>query len=514
MHPRKNIFKGEFKIFGNVRLDYQLTFQKELTNNVNASLRIRGEGQFEVTTRLQKLNNFKILDCSQQNYKIDQEREWVEINLSSQPLINNQELLIRMNIKGQGNIWIEDLIQPLNQSDNNQDIGKYANWLKSQIVPISSEGVLRKEDISQVEYLFQDAKIIALGEVTHGSGSIFDLKRRIIQVLIRNYEFQTILEEIPLPESKHINSFVLNKKKRISIDSAKACWNLFSEEHLRTLSWIRKHNQYSDSKVNFIGYDISINLEGLNEILKEIEEFNPNNELIPLIQTLKRGIFFAKSKGFSKCIDSSLNYSQIEFIENSFSKIESWITKNINDNYNKNWLLMNLINSKQLYESYQKGILRDYFLAKNVDINFLPQKNLEKVIISGHNAHVNKTFNKMGGHLSQKYGNKYVAIGFAFHQGEYSSGGPVGITSYKAQNSYQGSFEYIFDLVGSDNFILDLRKIKLHHNNDPNASWLFKTLDFRDIGSYKSNSEFSKYSLVDQFDILIFIKKSRASKLK
>lgn len=359
--------------------------------------------------------------------------------------------------------------------------------------------------------MFSDTRIVGLGEITHGSGSVLTLRKEIIRFLVQEVGFQVILEETPLPESKHIRNFVLGRTETVPFERAIECWNLYSDEHFETLNWLKKYNEASKQKVDYLGFDVSVNLKGLDEIEEKVKSIYQDDPIINTILTLKKGIFFARNRSRETCYHPELSDEQKRFIEDSFLAVERWIQRNIQDGGDKNWLLLNLTNSKQLYRVYQGGILRDNFLAENVESILKSRKNINRVIVSGHNAHVGNSRIAMGGYLKARYNGKFISVGFAFHEGEYSAFGAQGFNSYVAQTSYPSTFEYFFHLTGLDAFILDLRTID---PNNPKASWLFKTLDFRKTGSVRTFGDFSPFSLMKEFDILIFINKSRASKLK
>jgi erythromycin esterase len=116
----------------------------------------------------------------------------------------------------------------------------------------------------------------------------------------------------------------------------------------------------------------------------------------------------------------------------------------------------------------------------------------------------------MGEHLDKQLKDKYVNIGFAFHNGNYTAWGPKKLGTYKAQSSYAGTYEYYFKAINEPIFALDLRNIP---KDNPAAQWLLKQLEFRHIGSTKMESDFSKTDLTKDFDIVIFINNSSPSVL-
>ncbi len=514
----KYSLKIELKRLGHARLDCFLPSSKIKGHSLNLSLKVKGKGHLKIKAILQTKGRKQIMDCAQETILLNNQEGWKQLNIPITFSKPPEGFSFRIKIEGQGVAWIDDMKIALdgklwkeNPSTIQEPTQDEINWLKSQVLPITLDRFLDERTSEELKSMFSNADIVGLGEITHGSGSVFTLKKEIIQFLVQEIGFQAILEETPLPESKHLRNFVLGRAKNIPFERAVECWNLYADEHFETLNWLKKYNEAAKQKVDYLGFDLSINLKGLDEIEEEVKSIHPEDPIINTILTLKKGIFFTRNRSQETCYDPELSHEQDKYIEDSFLAVERWIQQNIQEERDENWLLLNLNNAKQLYRVYQEGILRDNFLAENVDIILRSRKNIKRVIVSGHNAHVSNSRVAMGGQLKDRYSEKYISVGFAFHEGEYTAFGARGLNSYVAQTSYPSTFEYFFHLTGLDAFILDLRTIDPSH---PKASWLYKVLNFRKTGSVKTFGDFSPLSLMNEFDILIFINKSSGSKLK
>jgi erythromycin esterase len=58
--------------------------------------------------------------------------------------------------------------------------------------------------------LIGDARIVSLGEATHGSREIFQLKHRMIEFLASEMGFTIFAIEANMPEAYRVNDYVLN----------------------------------------------------------------------------------------------------------------------------------------------------------------------------------------------------------------------------------------------------------------------------------------------------------------
>jgi len=120
-----------------------------------------------------------------------------------------------------------------------------------------------------------------------------------------------------------------------------------------------------------------------------------------------------------------------------------------------------------------------------------------RMILWADNTHVSKAPNAMGGHLSERFGGAYVAVGLTFNEGHYSAYGPS--LRYEAHPGYLGTHEYVLAKTGLDAFLLDLRQIPATHV-------LHDTLGFRYIGSMPQElTQFYPHRLGDHFDVIGFV---------
>ena len=142
---------------------------------------------------------------------------------------------------------------------------------------------------------------------------------------------------------------------------------------------------------------------------------------------------------------------------------------------------------------------RETELAKNID-SIMRQSDEIKMIVSGDNSHVTKASGKMGAFVTEKYGGKYLNIGFTFQSGQYSAYGKEKV--YIVHPAYIGTYEYFLSKSKYKNFILDLRKMK-------DLPILMKTSGFRSIGSRPQEvTQFQETEILKQFDVIVNLEKS------
>jgi erythromycin esterase len=175
----------------------------------------------------------------------------------------------------------------------------------------------------------------------------------------------------------------------------------------------------------------------------------------------------------------------------------------------KAWLLQCIVILEQ-YMTIDSGAWRDKFMAEN--IMWIAEQNPDsKTVLWAHNLHVTKIENVMGSHLAQKFGNDYISFGFTFSEGSYTANGSRGLGPYDAVTAYPGTLEYLLNQLNEPIFILDLKKIKSDNHKD--TQWLMDYMPYREADELGDRKipEFIIRKVVDDFDYLIFIKKSTPS---
>ena len=380
------------------------------------------------------------------------------------------------------------------------ELKKYIYPLKTSV---SDGGYI--EDFNIIKKLIGDSKIIGLGEVSHGSSEIYKIKNRIVQYLMVNNGFNIFSIEANMPEAYKLNDYIVrgkgNPKKLIS-NMKFWIWN--TKEMLDLVEWMHNFNQSSQS-IEYTGFDMQLYDGSIRELS---DNFKNNIEVEKKIFNLKKKldrISIQKQSEMKNVTDIEMKDidSILLFLKQSIEKSTFQISKKI-------WLQRNIkIIQQYLGFNYSNYIWRDKCMAEN--FTWIKECNPDsRFIIWAHNIHIMKTDEVMGYYLAQKFGNDYKTFGFTFFDGSFNAFGNKGVTSYDSVKAYPGTLEYLLNQLNEPAFILDLNKIKSDKNRY--TEWLNYRLDYRIAGAINdSSNEFMNRNIVEDFDYLIFIKKSSPS---
>ncbi len=146
----------------------------------------------------------------------------------------------------------------------------------------------------------------------------------------------------------------------------------------------------------------------------------------------------------------------------------------------------------------------------------------DKIVLWAHNWHVCLMPEWMGYNLRQRFGDAYVAIGFAAGEGTYYAvpNKPVEkpmATPAERQQAFTHaltepppmSLDWAFRTLGMERAILDLRLAKA---GDAASGWLRNPLMIRNIGALAMDTQFSLGVPTQMFDVMIFVNKTSAAR--
>ena len=381
-------------------------------------------------------------------------------------------------------------------------------WLKSIIHPLKTfdPTIENYEDLDILGQIIGDKKIVALGEVTHGSSEIFKMKHRIIKYLNKQHNFDILSMEAVMPEADRLNEYIIDDKGNpTELIRGMHFWTLCNQEVLDLVEWMHLENQYSHP-IKFTGFDMQY-YEGPIENLKE--SFMHDSITTQIIVELSDTLNLYKSRS-SMPIIGSVSESQKNTIDQLLIKIGNEVKLGKFEKSEKKWLFQNLRIIEQSISNTPWD--REKFMAQNFEW-ITNQNPNSRFIIWAHNAHVmrtnhHKTLLPMGGYLSNTFKEDYLNIGFAFYKGSYTALSHNKIGVQTAEEAKIGSYEYIFNQLNAPLFLIDLREIR--DNNSPQTLLFKNALKFRTVGTVKTR-EFEEKDILKDYDLLIFIAESSNS---
>lgn len=301
-----------------------------------------------------------------------------------------------------------------------------------------ADSILIKDDsANELTVLYEMAKnkkIVAIGEVTHGTKEAMAFQRLIAANLVKRYGFKCIvLGEISLLDAYKVNDFVVNQQGTIEDFALKNRAQLreiaYRQEDLRALyTSIREYNKdrpFSD-RVWIIGVDI----DEPREVISFINAYCHVQQMpnaIRIIETLNRNLrkMYTKTNIGAVIEDTNQLVGMLEGSRKGIDSLEVKIDVMIH--------LLKVLPQLVAFSSDAdlKYKMRDKFIFDNIVWLMETCKKDKLVIIKAHNFHVNRKtiytevfgrFLSFGEYLSRGYQADYLCIGTEVQQGRFYTG--------------------------------------------------------------------------------------------
>ncbi|MBK6380306.1 MAG: erythromycin esterase family protein [Chitinophagaceae bacterium] len=155
-----------------------------------------------------------------------------------------------------------------------------ASWLNKNCIPIkyvkAENGF---DDLNPLKDLIGDARIVSLGECTHGSSEVFSMKHRMLEYLVKEKGFTIFSIEANMPEAYALNEYIIDGKgDPRKLMAGMYFWTWYTQEVLDMIEWMKKYNETATKKIMFTGFDMQFSDVSI-KILRKYLIVNNNNLL-------------------------------------------------------------------------------------------------------------------------------------------------------------------------------------------------------------------------------------------
>lgn len=274
-------------------------------------------------------------------------------------------------------------------------------------------------------------QIIGLGEATHGNVEFQQLKKDVFKALIKNENVHVFILEGDFGGAQQINDFILNGKgtAKEAIDALD--YGIYkTEQMIELVEWMHDYNATANEneKVYFYGNDMQrydYNKKGLLDfyaIVNEEAAKKYTEQLEHVSNDTMRDLTENQLDELDETIDqiiADLQSNETTYVEQTSTESFAFALQYAEVMKQRTQLFMN-------EEQYTN--LRDTYLADNLQwiVDFEAARGHDKVFVSAHNGHIEKTsasfgYKSMGDYLDEVYGDNYFAIGTDFINSEFQA---------------------------------------------------------------------------------------------
>jgi erythromycin esterase len=388
------------------------------------------------------------------------------------------------------------------------------DWLKKNALPFdTAEPGHGFADLKPLRDLVGQARIVSLGEATHGTSECFKMKHRLTEFLAGEMGFTHFAIEANMPEAYRVNRYVLTGKgDPKELLRGMYFWTWDAQEVLDLIEWMRAFNASGKGKMQFLGFDMQFGRVATDNVRAFVKEADPDyaSELEKAYDGLADYWGTAEqakaARGLSREEKDKRAARALDVVKHLEAGREGYLKKAQADEVDRATQDARVA-WQAVREAAGGPAHRDECMAENVGWILGHAPKGSKIVLWAHNGHVARRPGWMGSYLAKRYGKDMVVAGFALHEGRYTAVGKGGLTdANEAKPPPAGSVEWNCHETGLPRFILDLRGAK-----DSPGSWLAKPQLFRSIGALAMDQQFYPTTVADDYDLLIYFDRTTPS---
>ncbi|GAA3487535.1 erythromycin esterase family protein [Streptomyces cremeus] len=391
----------------------------------------------------------------------------------------------------------------------------------------STDPAGRTGDLRALGAMIGNAKVVGLGEATHGSHEFFTMKERVFRHLVEEKGFTTFALEMSWTAGLRIDEFLQGGAgdARLVAKEALAGSPWEREEFVSLLTWMRRHNdRHPRRRVHFMGNDVGAPKLGdavFERVVSYVRAHRPQDlarlealyaQLRPLddvfaylrrpLAERRRNAVTARqafdlvvaAKGGGRGANGGGGGEAHEWAEQHARNIHQTFV----------FASLDLSDPRSVSEAEH---FRDQAMAANTV--WWHRRTGDKMLLSAHNGHVGYLSTDpvmypttQGVYLREALGDGYAAIGFTFAQGSFLTATTLGspwnkVTVPAATADMQ---EHTLDRVHHRNYYVDLRTLPA-----AGRSWLDTPRPVYDAGSSFKNDPLPSLAVLRAYDVLIHL---------
>ncbi len=447
----------------------------------------------------------------------DSPGKWQKLSARFELGANVENVLIGGMMNGSGTVWLDDFelgIDGVVVSDIARPIAEPTTaeigFLKQHLVPLAGvQPGADNRDLDALSRWIGDARLIAVGEPTHGSSEPFQFRLRLLQYLVEQKGFNTFMIEDELPEADLMNDYVLHGKdsaRKLLLQYFFPVWR--SEELLNLIEWMRSYNQAHEQKIQFRGMDMQSGYVAL----RTLERFAKNYDTSLLF--LSRNLnqlnlrFYTEKQNKTRIKDSLIiRTSELDVLVRNLQAGTNIPVDTLENLVRQ----VNVLTQFYPNISWEKStIYRDSCMAYNI-LEYSRLHPEARMLIWAHNSHVSRMTGLTGDWLSRALGDAYFPIAFTTSEGDYTASTDFAKTEWKTfplEKPYAGSVEFYLAKTGVPAFLFPLKNLPMANE----VAWTGRELLYRGIGFMQMERQFGPVQLRKHFDAVIHVQRTTHSR--
>jgi erythromycin esterase len=378
------------------------------------------------------------------------------------------------------------------------------------------------EDLRPLRKILSGARVVGLGEATHGTREFFQVRHRLLEFLVEEMGYTVLAVEGSYAAFERINDYVVHGTgDRATLLAEQGYWILDTEEVAAIIDWLREHNRAipDEKKVRIFGIDANANKMAMTLFTEYLAKVAPDRA--PAAEALFNRIRpqDLNAISFARTEVPAAHLSELYKLISYMVLNKAGLVRNSSvEEFDRALQHIRLVAQFAEFNSQEPvegGGTRDGYMAENFQHIVNREKPGTRFVVLAHNAHISRRgtgrYPAMGSYLGSAFGARYYAFGFAFNRGSFQAqvagDGKPRVEEFTLGAAPKSSVDWYLARAGIPSYVLDLDRLS---KNSEAGQWLRTELPMHWIGAIFSDkwveSQWTRPFVLDRdFDGLIFI---------
>jgi erythromycin esterase len=422
---------------------------------------------------------------------------------------------VRLEADASFDLTLRPLVVPSGSAE------QFVAWVRDSAVPLDTVELGRGfDDLRRVKDVIGDARVVGVGESTHGTREFFQFRHRLFEYLATELGFTVYILEADWPGTLAVNDYVLGGKGDAMTALAQTrMWVHDTQEVLEFIEWMRRYNAdpKHPRKLKFFGLDAGSLPKSRGVVLDYLREVDPGS--VASVDALLSPV--SQQEMFWKDFDA-LSVEQKARLREGLAAL----MRRFDENKAawgaragaQRWALVR--QHVRMFEQIEEQVrvrtmerVRDRHMAENVRWILEQEGPGTRMVVTAHNGHVffsDFPTRPMGWHLRQGLGREYLVIGSFFNQGgvqaiPWQATMPdrrLPTREFILGPAPEGSLDRMLSKAGHPLCLVDMRRA-----SGPVGEWFQTRLITRAVEASFSTEANTETSMIarEEYDALFFV---------
>lgn len=364
-----------------------------------------------------------------------------------------------------------------------KDVQRIVDAVRAEAQPLDGHG----QDYDALFEQIGDARVVLLGEATHGTHEFYRERARITQRLISEKGFTVVAVEADWPDAYRVNRWIRGAGEDTSANAALSdfqrfpTWMWRNAEILSLVDWLREYNDALGDdrrRVGFYGLDLYSMYTSIGEVLRYLDEADPEAARRARRRYGCFEHFGEDPQAYGYTAQMDMSESCQEHALQQLVDLRQAAPENLPEDelfyVEQNARLVK--NAEEYYRSMfsrrdSSWNLRDCHMADTLDAllaHFDTSGERTKAVVWEHNSHIGDArATQMGAEgewtvgqlVRERRGGEAFLLGFTTHTGTVAAASDwdAPVEHKRVRPSLPESYEAVFHATGIPQFYLPLR---------------------------------------------------------